>query len=92
MANYSFKPGEEHRERIISLFQELTKKKTGINPGTSRGEIEKEIRSNPGKYPELNALTDAYLKTCLTKILNTDPRACVNPVWRKVWMIPEASV
>lgn len=89
MANYNFKPGEEHRERIISLFQELTQKKTGPNPVTSRGEMEKEIRSHPGKYPELNALTDAYLKICLTKILNTDPRVRVDPVWRRVWMIPE---
>ncbi len=92
MANFNFKPGEEHREKIVSLFQELTKKKTGPNPAISRGDMEIEIRSHPGKYPELNALTDSYLKICLTKILNTDPRACVDPVWRKVWTLPEASV
>ena len=89
MAKNSFRPGEEHREKIMTLFQELARKKAGEHPGTSRGEIEKEIRSHPEKYPDLNALTDAYLKTCLTKILNTDPRACPNPVWRKVWMLPE---
>lgn len=89
MANPNFKPEEKYRERIFLLFQELTEKKSGPNRGISRGEIEKEIRSHPEKYPDLVTLTESYLKIIITKILNTDPRALPNPVWRKVWMLPE---
>jgi hypothetical protein len=89
MAKNCFKPGEEHRERIFSLFQTLAKQKAGENKKSSRGEIEREIRENPGKHPELEKITDPYLRICITKILNTDPRTAPDPVWRWVWVLNE---
>ncbi len=85
MSKYRFRPEDEHREEIISIFLTISGKKKLHPPFVTRSEIESEIVNNPGKYQSLNQVTKSYRRIVISKVMNSDHRSEKNTTWQKAW-------